>query len=375
MGKRTSSAYWEEKRSRWRIDVQKNGIRKTFYSSVPGRNGKRECHDKADAWLDEGLIDRRKKVKDMAELYIGNLKCTTSKSHWRQYDSHMRNYIIKYIGNVAMEDLNEQHMQMVINKAYMHGLSKKSLSNIRACEQNFIKFCRKSKTTTLMCEDLIIPRQAAPSHKKILQPEDIRKLFTCNNTMSYNKVVSESFVNAWRFEVLTGLRPGEVLGLQKSDIFRSTIHVQRSVNIYGEITSGKNDNACRTFELSPMAVSIVECQLEYLKHSGINSPWLFCGTDGMPPREDYYSKRLKRFCEFNEITVVSPYELRHTFVSIAKELNLGTLQTIVGHSADMDTLGVYGHTVNGELQNAAQNIESLFNDIFEQGKDKKAGAV
>lgn len=29
---------------------------------------------------------------------------------------------------------------------------------------------------------------------------------------------------------------------------------------------------------------------------------------------------LRRCCEYNSITVVTPYELRHTFVSIAKSL-------------------------------------------------------
>ena len=40
----------------------------------------------------------------------------------------------------------------------------------------------------------------------------------------------------------------------------------------------------------------------------------------------------------------------------------------------MDTLGVYGHTVNGELKLAAQNIENLFNDIIDND-DKKTDAV
>lgn len=123
-----------------------------------------------------------------------------------------------------------------------------------------------------------------------------------------------------------------------------------------------------------MAVKVLQQQLDYLKSEFIKTPWVFCGADGNPPREEYYARRLKRFCEYNGITPISPYELRHTFVSIAKELNLGTLQTIVGHSADMDTLGVYGHTVNGELKLAAQNIENLFNDIIDND-DKKTDAV
>ena len=141
MSRRTNTARWEDKRNRWRIDVQKNGVRKSFYSSTPGRQGMRECHSKADAWLDEGIVDRRKKVKDMAAFYLDNLVNTTSQGHWKQYNSHFRNYIIPTIGNIAMEDLTEMHIQSVITKAHRHKLSRKSLSNIRACLQNLIKFC------------------------------------------------------------------------------------------------------------------------------------------------------------------------------------------------------------------------------------------
>ena len=39
MGRRTNTAAWNGKR--WRIDVQKDGARKSFYSSKPGRTGQR----------------------------------------------------------------------------------------------------------------------------------------------------------------------------------------------------------------------------------------------------------------------------------------------------------------------------------------------
>lgn len=37
MGKRTNTARWTGKM--WRIDVQQDGKRKSFYSSTPGRTG------------------------------------------------------------------------------------------------------------------------------------------------------------------------------------------------------------------------------------------------------------------------------------------------------------------------------------------------
>ena len=39
--KRTNTATWYESQRRWQIKVQKNGIRKTFYSGVTGRAGQR----------------------------------------------------------------------------------------------------------------------------------------------------------------------------------------------------------------------------------------------------------------------------------------------------------------------------------------------
>ena len=53
---RTNQAKWDAARKRWRIDVQRNGVRRSFYSSQPGRNGKAECHRKADVWINEGTF-------------------------------------------------------------------------------------------------------------------------------------------------------------------------------------------------------------------------------------------------------------------------------------------------------------------------------
>ena len=68
MGKRTNTARWTGKM--WRIDIQHDGQRKSFYSSKPGRTGQREANAKADAWLDDGINPRGERV---AALYRGGL--------------------------------------------------------------------------------------------------------------------------------------------------------------------------------------------------------------------------------------------------------------------------------------------------------------
>ena len=35
----------------WKINVQKDGERKSFYSKLPGKRGQKDCAAKAAAWL------------------------------------------------------------------------------------------------------------------------------------------------------------------------------------------------------------------------------------------------------------------------------------------------------------------------------------
>lgn len=223
---------------------------------------------------------------------------------------------------------------------------------------SFVKFCRKCKATSFHPEDVTIPQGAHTKEKRILQPSDIVALFSCETTILNNKRVFDDLIYAYRFHVLTGLRPGELLGLQWGDVAGDVVHVQRSVNIRGEITTGKNENANRIFALTRTAFKLLIEQRKICC-----SEYIFGGY-----KESNYRKRWIKFCQANELQVTTPYELRHTFVSAAKNLPEGQLKQLVGHSRNMDTLGVYGHMVQGDMQKTAESLEVIFGDILSSQK-------
>ena len=70
--------------------------------------------------------------------------------------------------------------------------------------------------------------------------------------------------------------------------------------------------------------------------------------------EQHYYKRWKTYCAANGLTPCSLYELRHTFVSVVKTLPAGGSQGAGYHSADMDTFGIYSHTLTGDAAHTAQ---------------------
>lgn len=356
MGKRTNTAVWMDKHQRWQIKVQKDGIRKTFYSSKPGRTGQREANAKADAWLDEGVVNSNIKVKDVFALYLEDLKLRTSKGNWRPLDQRANKWILPVIGSLKLSALTDQKLQDVINRAFSEGeLSKKSLCNLRADMTSLLKFCRKSKLTAYVPEDIIIPARATKTNKAILQPEELRILLTESlTTTKAGRCVEEPYINGYRLQVLTGLRPGELLGLRKSDRKGNVIHVQRSINIDGEVTSGKNENARRDVILGEEAQKVWDDQA-----SRVSADELFPGISS----QNYWA-HLRMYCDRWGLTRVSPYGLRHTFVSIAKTLPEGLVKDLVGHSKQMDTFGVYGHALNNDNGRIQVAIDSRFLELL-----------
>ena len=240
----------------------------------------------------------------------------------------------------------------------------------------FLKFCRKNKYTTLFVEDIIIPHRAKRAERNILQPDQLKLLFTKENTILHNKVVPDIYIHAYRFEVLTGLRPGEVFGFMKKDIKNDIVRLKRSINKQNEITQGKNDNAVRTFRLTPLAKSVLDAQFKMLEELGIDSDFVFCTEWGEHIRQKTYRSRWIKFRDYNNISdSVTPYELRHTFVSVIKSLPEGMIKSMVGHSENMDTLGTYSHELTGDMERTATEIHSIFNNLIFQKDDLENKSV
>lgn len=109
--KRVNTAFWVEKEKRWCIAVQKNGTRKRFYSSTPGRTGQREANAKADAWLDDSIRDGKKKVAALYAQWVEELKLTCGTSYVEQCKKYGDYYILPVCGDIRIDELTEGDLQ------------------------------------------------------------------------------------------------------------------------------------------------------------------------------------------------------------------------------------------------------------------------
>ena len=367
--KRTSSAIWYPDLKRWQVKVQKDGKRRTFTCSTPGRAGKLECHARADEWLASTQTESDMVYIDqLYGLWFASVKKTASKSHWCPLESRWRTHVIPVMGRKRLDKVTDGQWQDLIDSIYAEGKSKKTLQNYCSDIRAFYKWLRAHGYTMMRLEALHVPKGAESGERRVLKPDSLRVLFQSDLTTWRNNPCVDQLVRAYRFQVAAGLRPGEVIGLCWSDIvgYRGAdtdwqklsgtlVTIHRAVNVYGEITKGKNKNARRSFVMFPLLAQILEEQNRY---TGKN-------TQVFPIRsESAYYEAWQKYCRANEIPPISLYELRHTFVSIVKVLPAGEVKSWVGHSKNMDTFGVYAHTLTSDGARAADDFGNLYRQLL-----------
>lgn len=363
MGRRTNTAKWLENQKRWQVNVQKDGKRRSFYSSTPGRTGQREANAKADAWLDEGIHSRGERVSELYEVFLKEQKEIANLCEYKKLKSQGNTWVLPYLGKKKVLDLNDGDIQTVLDKAAAMGRSRKTVKNINGSINKFLKWCRRHKKTAYRPDDIHIPTSARYKGKSILQPNDLITLLSVDTTIYRDEVMKDPLIHAYRFQVMTGLRPSEMRGLRIEDLDGRKLNIQRAINSFGEETKGKNENAIRSFVLSDMAHKELKAQIqEYPSKSG----YIFD-----LPNQNVYLRHWKRYCEVNHLTQTTTYELRHTFVSVVKALSEGEVKQLVGHSNNMDTFDVYGHKLLGEDVITAEKVNGLFQKIVKAEEDGK----
>ena len=364
---RAAEAIWIEKENRWCIQVQNNGIRRRFYSSISGAKGKVQAERKADEWLSEDAPHGKITVNKAWDGFVEYMKSEDIQTH--QYESIGRVHILPVIGRFKVISLTEFDLQRILTNGYNKGLALKSLKNIRGCISSFMKYCRMCQLTNLYPENIKINKRAKKPDKKTMQPDEIRTLFRADQTVWKGKECFDWYVYAYRFQASTGLRPSELLGLKRSDVDEKNrcITVHGGYLGRGKFSSGKTENAVRTVYLNDISYSVYKKQIEMLdsnKKVIRKCSYLFPDRTGKILETKTLWQNFSRFCEHNGINHYSLYELRHTYISVNRYMPEALLKLQVGHSEKMDTRGVYGHEIDGDARRASELSTAAFNEIL-----------
>lgn len=367
--KMISRATWIEKKHLWKINVQKNGVRKSFYSTVPGEKGRKICAQSATSWLSGSSpfsVSERTTVDTLFQRFLQDKELETTDVYTirNRYDNHIK----PIIGKTPVMLLTKQDMKRVIYTAYRkRNLSQKTLKNIRGDLSGFCNYLDASDIRSdLRTSNIKIPANAKKSKKQALDVSSLDILFSESQVPYNGSICQDSLIYAYRFQVVTGLRPGELMGLEWGDIDNDYIHIRRAINAHGITTTGKNETAARDFPQTKHTREILECQKMYRIDPKDPHERIFGYTGQL-----CYRKRWSIYCKYNGIPYITPYELRHTFSSIYKnELSTWVYEELVGHTHP-GVNGVYMHPMDGDMDNIPERLDALLENRLARGKAKR----
>lgn len=355
-----ATVIWNEKKQKWSLRVYIDGQYKEFSCKTKGITGKKTVLKKYRDYIEKGsVMSSKSTVRIVWSKFLDDSieRLGEHSESVRQYEKIGRLYILPAIGGKKIATLRKSDYQDILNNAKPHNkntdvLSKKYMDNIRCTIKVFLNYAVENGYCEEIKGTLFVPKGHPTKGKKILQPNEIKELFK-QSELHYHKAIC--------FMLCTGLRPSECLGIQWKDIKQDVLTIRRGITTSGEISEGKNKNAKRVIPLAGITKQLLALQREQTQH--LKSEWVFCDMVGGVGNQHTLANQLTALGNERGFSV-SPYELRHTFVSLmANTMPEQMIKSIVGHSATMDTFGVYGHLVNGDMKQAADIIELRLGDI------------
>ncbi|MEE1280975.1 MAG: tyrosine-type recombinase/integrase [Acutalibacteraceae bacterium] len=174
--------------------------------------------------------------------------------------------------------------------------------------------------------------------------------------------------------IFTGLRRGELLGLEWQDIdfTHNVIHIRRTSlysakrGIFEDTT--KNDTSHRALSVSADVIELLQrfrgWQSEQRLRLGSqwnNSDRIFTKWNGLPMNPDTLSADFKKFLKKNNLPDIPLHGLRHTnaTLQIASGVPLTTVANRLGHANTVTTSKIYTHAIQSADEQAVAMLDSL----------------
>lgn len=308
-------------------------------------------------------------VSSWFEYWIDNIKSASAKKNTiSNYKNRYKQSIEPYIGNMLLQDVKPLHCQNILNAMVNSGYKNSTIDLARtamkilfedAVENEII--IRNPVKNSVQCT------QGKESGTKTAMTVEEQK-----NFLSYAK--ESSYYCQYAFVLQTGIRVGELVGLQWADIdFENRIlRISRTVNqIDGEWITGtpKSRAGQREIPLTVEAVNILSSVKESRKPLTIVPmqfhDTVFVSRTGKPVDNSSYNAALRKICDKAGMPRISMHTLRHTFATRCIEAGMQpkTLQEILGHSKINVTMDIYVHVMKDRKNKEMSNVESALKVI------------
>ena len=362
-------------------------IRKPFYGA-----SKKEAEDKADEYMDsinKGMSADFKDldINDLVSIWLYDIKLKDSNfkpGSFTKYEGIYRNYIKdSEIGFLKVFTCKTINIQKYYNKLSENGKSESQIKNLNKVLKGAFDYAvQEGYSLKNPCQFVSIPKS---QNENFDETEDGENVEIFDNTTidkivklcheEINKNSDDYLYYMILLELGSGLRQGEILGLQNQNIDKE-IKVKKQLlkikkfknkesdGYENKLITPKTVNSIRIIELPDVLIEVLKKYkaMQKEKWQSQNKTFddnslLFTTSTCNALDSSNLLKRWKKFLSENNIEYKKWHSLRHSYASLLFQAgaDIKTVQELLGHADINTTSQIYVH-VFPETKKQAVNL-------------------
>lgn len=303
-------------------------------------------------------------VSEWYKYWIAVKEKTVRLNTLDNYKDRYRMNIEPVLGHKLLRDVSTIDCQRVLNRMADEGYKNTSIMQAKATLHNMLDYAYQNNVLSKNPCTKVVQYNIGEksSNREALSIDEQRKILKAISGNKYEK--------QYRFALQTGLRAGELIGLEWKDVDfgNKTISVKRTCRYKYKlkewrIGDPKSRNGKRTIPLTEEAFEILKEQkkidngLKVLELKWKDT--VFLRLDGKPANNTELDIELYTVCKKNGLSKISMHILRHTFATRCAEAGMipKTLQMILGHSNITTTMNIYVHATEDQKKKEMNMVE------------------
>lgn len=299
---------------------------------------------------------------DWADLWMENfVKPASAPQTIQRYRYQLNKYCKPRLGHHKLSKVTPGHVQGVISQMTADGIGAPTCRSVygifRTAFNRAVAIGLLTKSPTI---GVTKPKKTRKPIE-VFEPAELQKILKCAaGTLHYCML---------RTAASTGMRQGEVLGLDWTDVRNGKVHVSRQLDTHqtpiGTRTT-KTENSKRAIPLDDGMLAALEDHRKLLEGKGILKSHIFVSSKGEYIRPSNLTRRVwaPLLAEAN-VKYRTFHVLRHTYAThmLRNNVPINTVSKLLGHSSPSVTLNIYGHVVEADFDVARDAIAGITTPI------------
>lgn len=362
--------HWIASQSRWRsrfVDV--GGRRRSVYSSLPGKAGKRECAKRRDAALDrvrQGLSgDGEQRLDEYLARWLKTARRDLRPRSFEKYAGTVSRHIAPFIGVLPVARLRPQRLADLYDELLEAGRSTATVRYTHAVLHAALAQAVAWRVLAVNPADAVKAPRAKGREIQPFTPAQVRDLL--------DGIAGDSLEVLVILALRTAMRLGELLGLRWSDIDAATslLNVQRELYRHGGewLTDAPKSGKARAIRVNADTIEMLRAYrlersraLLVIGHRVEDDDLVFL-TDAGDPFDGHHltERRFQPLLARLGLPRRRFHDLRHTAATLmlAGGIHPKVVSEMLGHADVQITLNRYSHVLPTMQAEAAAALEAL----------------